>query len=330
MTTPKGAPARDGETHFTPEEELAAYRAMLLIRRFEEKAGQLYALGEIHGLCPLSIGQEASIVGTIMAASPADRVIAGSRCHGQMLALGIAPERIMAELMGRTSGISKGKGGTFHMYARDERFFGGHLAPGHGVPLGAGLAFASKYRGDGAVCLCFYGEDAAGKGTIVETYKIAADWKLPIVFIIDNNAGAPGASIALGAIPSAVAQAGVPFAIHGEQVDGIDVCKVFAAARSAIERARRGEGPTILEMLTYRYRGHDAASTASARSAEKRRDEADPVAKARARIVADRIASESAVKAIEKDVRETVNAAAASARAAPRPGASELHTSTLA
>jgi pyruvate dehydrogenase E1 component alpha subunit len=329
MPPPKSAPAIKGDTQFTPEEELASYRAMLLIRRFEEKTGQLYALGEIHGICPLSIGQEASIVGTFMASATADRVIAGSRCHGHMLALGIAPERIMGELMGRTSGISKGKGGTFHMFSRDQRFFGGHATPGQCVPLGAGLAFASRYRDDGAVCLCFFGDDAPNRGVVVETYKIAAEWKLPIVFIIDNNAGAPGSSMALGTIPSAMSQAGLPFAIHGEQIDGIDVRKVRAAARPAIERARRGEGPTILEMLTYRYRGHDVASSANARNAEKRRDEADPVAKSRARILADRIANETALKAVEKDVRDKVNAAAVHARSAPRPEPSELHTSSL-
>jgi pyruvate dehydrogenase E1 component alpha subunit len=330
MPPPKSASVTKVEAQFTPEEELASYRAMLLIRRFEEKAGQLYALGEIHGICPLSIGQEASIVGTLMASGPADRVIAGPRCHGHMLALGIAPERIMGELMGRTSGISKGKGGTFHMFAREERFFGGHATPGQCVPLGAGLAFASKYRDGGGICLCFFGDDAASRGIVAETYRIAAEWKLPIVFIIDNNAGVPGSSMALGTVPSAKSQAGMPFAIHGEQIDGIDVRKVRAAATPAIERTRRGEGPTILEMLTYRYRGHDTGSSATARNAEKRRDEADPVAKARARILAERIASETTLKSLEKDVRDKINSAATHARTAPRPEPSDLHSSPLA
>lgn len=322
MPAAKTVPAQRGGDHFTPESELAAYRAMLLIRRFEEKTGQLFALGEIHGACPLSIGQEASIIGTLMASDPADPVILGPRSHGQMLALGIQPERILGELMGRSSGLSAGKGGTFHMFARDRRFYGGHHPPGQCAPLGAGLAFASKYRRDGSVCLCFYGEDAASRGTVAETYRIAAEWQLPIVFIIDNNAGTPGTSIVLGAIPSAVSQAGVPYAIRGEQVDGIDVRKVYAAARPAIDRARRGDGPTILEMLTYRYRGHIVPG--AERSPEKRRDEADPVAKTRARILAERIATDPALKAIEKEVRDRVAAAAAAAKSAPRPAPSEL------
>lgn len=302
---------------FTPEDELAAYRSMLLIRRFEEKAGQLYALGAVHGTCPLCIGQEGLIVGMMMAAKPADPVITGYRSHGHMLARGVAPERIMAELMGRTTGLSGGSGGSLHMFAPEQGFYGGHGTPGVAAPIGAGLAFAAKYRKAGAVCLCFFGDGAAGKGRVVETYRIAAEWKLPIVFVIDNNAAAPGSSIVIGQVPSALAERGAPFALPGEQVDGIDVRKVRAAGRRAIARARDGEGPTILEMLTYQYRGHVLPPARGAK--EPRRDQADPVLKARARLREQRFATEAELKAIDREVRETVAAAVATAQAAPVP-----------
>lgn len=306
------------------DEDIAAYRSMLLIRRFEEKAGQLYALQAIHGACPLCIGQEASIVGTMMEARETDPVITGYRTHGAVLARGVEPRLVMAELTGRTSGLAHGKGGTVRMFAPEHKFFGGHGNAGLGAPLGAGLAFASRYRRDDAVTLCFYGDGAASRGRVLEAYKAAARWSLPIVFIVDNNTAAPGASIVLGSVPSALSESGRPFAIPGEQVDGIDVRRVRAAARRAIERARRGDGPTVLEMLTYRYRGHGGLPARAGASAERRMEDADPVVKARARILADGLLSERALKALEKEVKEIVVAAAAFARSEPVPEAGDL------
>ena len=313
------------DIRFTAEEELAAYRAMLLIRRFEEKAGQLFALGTIHGSCHLSIGQEAVIVGATMAAEADDPVVTGFRTHGHMLARGIDARRIMAELAGGQSGLSSGKGGSIHMFSRAHAFFGGHAILGAPAPIGAGLAFASAYRGRRNVCLASFGDGAASKGRVHETFKIASEWKLPIVFIIDNNTAAPGS----GAVPSALAERGVCFAIPGQQVDGIDVRRVRAAVRRALDRARNGEGPTILEMLTFRYRGHAAPPAAKPGTVDRPRAETDPVAKARTRILEDGLASESRLRTIEKDVRETVNEAAEFARADKAPDSSQLEAAGL-
>ncbi|MCC7250882.1 thiamine pyrophosphate-dependent enzyme [Hyphomicrobium sp.] len=303
----------------SPEEDIAAYRTMLLIRRFEEKAGQLYALQAIHGPCPLCIGQEAAIVGMMMEARATDPVITGYRTHGALLARGVDPRRVMAELTGRKTGLSSGKGGTVRMFAPELRFYGGHGSAGLGAPLGAGLAFAARYRGDDSVTLCFFGDGAAARGRVLETYKAAARWALPIVFVVDNNTAAPGASIVLGSVPSAISESGKPFAIPGEQVDGIDVRRVRAAGRRAIERARRGDGPTVLEMLTYRYRGHGGIPEQTGGGAERRLEDADPVFKMRARILASALMSERELKALEKAVRDTVVAAAQAARTAPAP-----------
>jgi pyruvate dehydrogenase E1 component alpha subunit len=315
---------------FSAEEDIAAYRSMLLIRRFEEKAGQLYALQAIHGACPLCIGQEASIVGMVMEARKTDPVITGYRTHGALLARGVDPRLVMAELTGRKSGLAHGKGGTARMFAPEHHFYGGHGNAGLGAPLGAGLAFASRYRGDDAVTLCFYGDGAAARGRVLEAYKAAARWALPIVFIVDNNTAAPGASIVLGSVPSAISESGRPFAIPGEQVDGMDVRRVRAAGRRAIERARRGDGPTVLEMLTYRYRGHGGMPARAGGGAERRLEEADPVVKARARLLASALLSERELKALEKEVKETVTAAAAFARAEPAPEARDLLASVEA
>jgi len=310
----------DAESSFSADEDIAAYRAMLLIRRFEEKAGQLYALQAIQGACPLCIGQEASLVGTMMEARATDPVITGYRTHGALLARGADPRLVMAELTGRATGLAQGKGGTVRMFAPGDHFFGGHGNAGLGAPIGAGLAFAARYRKSDAVTLCFFGDGAAARGRVAETYRLAAQRSLPIVFVVDNNTAAPGASIVLGAVPSALSESGTPFAIPGEQVDGIDVRRVRSAARRAIERARRGDGPTVLEMLTYRYRGHGGIVGRG----ERRLEEADPVAKARGRLLAERLIGERELKALEKSVRDTVVAAAQAARAAPHPQPHDL------
>jgi pyruvate dehydrogenase E1 component alpha subunit len=323
MTVRPFGPVDTENILFSPDEEVAAYRSMLLIRRFEEKAGQLYALQAIHGVCPLCIGQEASIVGMMMAARASDPVITGYRTHGALLARGVDAKLVMAELLGRTTGLAGGKGGTVRMFAPEHRFYGGHGSAGLAAPLGNGLAFAARYRGGDAVTLCFFGDGAASRGRVLEAYRMAARWSLPIVFVIDNNTAAPGASIALGQVPSALASSGSAAAIPGEQVDGIDVRRAFVAGRRAVARARHGDGPTILEMLTYRYRGH-GGMPARVGGAERRIEDADPISKARNRILASSILTLDALKALEKEVKDTVAAAAAAARAAPEPGPADL------
>lgn len=325
MTGSPLGPAGAEDIMFSPDEEIAAYRSMLLIRRFEEKAGQLYALQAIHGVCPLSIGQEASIVGMMLAARDTDPVIAGYRTHGALLARGVDPTLVMADLLGRAGGLSEGKGGTVRMFAPDHQFYGGHGKSGLGATLGAGLAFASHYRGSDAVTLCFFGDGAAQRGRVFEAYRLAAQWALPVVFIIDNSTAAPGAGIVIGSVPSAISQGGTPFTIPGEQVDGIDVRRAKAAGRRAIERARRGNGPTVLEMLTYRYRGHGGVP-ARVGGAERRIEDVDPVSKARARILTSSLMSERELKALEKEVKDRVAAAALAARAAPVPTPADLFT----
>jgi pyruvate dehydrogenase E1 component alpha subunit len=329
MTGSPLGPADAEDIMFSPDEEVAAYRCMLLIRRFEEKVGQLYALQAIHGVCPLCIGQEAAIVGMMLAARNTDPVITGYRTHGALLARGVDPQLVMAELLGRKTGLSGGRGGTVRMFAPEHHFYGGHGSAGLAAPLGTGLAFAARRRGSDAVTLCFFGDGAAQRGRVAEAYRAAARWALPIVFIVDNNTAAAGASIVLGSVPSALSESGAPFAIPGEQVDGIDVRRTRAAGQRAIERARRGDGPTILEMLTYRYRGHGGAP-ARAGMGDRRIDDADPLTKARSRILSSSLLSERALKALEKDVRERVGAAAMAARAEPAPQASDLFFSAEA
>lgn len=323
MTGSSLGPADVETIMVSPEQEVASYGTMLLIRRFEEKVGQLFALQAIHGVCPLCIGQEAAIVGMMLAAEPSDPVISGYRTHGPLLARGVDPKLIFAELLGRKTGLAGGKGGTVRMYAPEYQFYGGHGSAGLAAPLATGLAFAARYRGTGAVTLCFFGDGAAQRGRVAEAYRAAARWSLPVVFVVDNNTAAPGASIVLGSVPSALSESGAPFAIPGEQVDGIDVRHTRAAGLRAIERARRGDGPTILEMLTYRYRGH-GGMPARPGSGERRIDDADPLTKARGRLLANGLISERALKALEKEVRDKVSAAANAARAEPHPAPEDL------
>jgi pyruvate dehydrogenase E1 component alpha subunit len=255
---------------FSSEEELRAYKDMLLIRRFEEKAGQLYGMGLIGGFCHLYIGQEAVVIGMQMAVKEGDQLITSYRDHGHMLAAGMDPKGVMAELTGRRDGYSHGKGGSMHMFSREKQFFGGHGIVGAQVPLGAGLAFANKYRGNDHVALTYYGDGAANQGQVYETFNIASVWKLPVIFVIENNRYAMGT-----AAPRSTAKSdhlgarGDAFDIPSEQVDGMDVRAVKEAGDRAVEHCRSGEGPYILEMMTYRYRGHSMSDPAKYRTKEE-------------------------------------------------------------
>lgn len=323
---------RTAIAELTPEQEKAAYRDMLLIRRFEEKAGQMYGMGLIGGFCHLYIGQEAVVVGMQMTLKPGDQVITGYRDHGHMLACGMDPKYVMAELTGRRSGYSKGKGGSMHMFSVEKGFYGGHGIVGAPVPLGTGLAFANKYRGNDNVCLTYFGDGAANQGQVYESFNMAELWKLPVVYIIENNRYAMGTAITRSSATTDLSQRGRSFGIPGERVDGMDVRAVKAAGDKAVQWCREGNGPYILEMLTYRYRGHSMSDPAKYRSREevqRVRDEQDPIAQVRNRLLQRKWATEDELKKIDAQVRDIVNEAAEFATHDPEPDPAELWTDVL-
>ncbi len=336
----KAAPKSNGSSKaaanvpaaFSREDELHAYREMLMIRRFEEKSGQLYGMGLIGGFCHLYIGQEAVVVGMQMAALPGDQVITGYRDHGHMLACGMDPKGVMAELTGRRGGLSKGKGGSMHMFSKEKNFYGGHGIVGAQVALGAGLAFANKYRNDGTVSMAYFGDGAANQGQVYESFNMAELWKLPVVFVIENNRYAMGTSVSRASAQTDFSRRGISFNIPGEQVDGMDIHAVREAARRALAHARTGEGPYILEMQTYRYRGHSMSDPAKYRSKEevdKFRSERDPIENVRERLLDHKWATEDELKKIDSEIRAIVNEAADFATTDPEPDASELWTDIL-
>jgi pyruvate dehydrogenase E1 component alpha subunit len=317
---------------FSKEEELHAFREMMLIRRFEEKAGQLYGMGLIGGFCHLYIGQEAVVVGMQMASKPGDQVITGYRDHGHMLVTGMEPRGVMAELTGRRGGYSRGKGGSMHMFSKEKQFYGGHGIVGAQVSLGTGLGFANKYRGDGSVSLAYFGDGAANQGQVYESFNMAELWKLPVVYVIENNRYAMGTAVARASAQTDFSKRGISFGIPGEQVDGMDVRAVREAGRRAIEHARSGEGPYILEMQTYRYRGHSMSDPAKYRTkeeVERYKMEHDPIEMLRERVIGKKYASEDALKKIETDIRALVNDAAEFATNDAEPDISELYTDIL-
>jgi pyruvate dehydrogenase E1 component alpha subunit len=314
---------------FSKEQELSAYRTMLTIRRFEEKAGQMYGMGLVGGFCHLYIGQEAVVVGMQMALKAGDEVITGYRDHGHMIATGMEPKGVMAELTGRTHGYSKGKGGSMHMFSVEKGFYGGHGIVGAQVPLGTGLAFANRYRGNDNISLTYFGDGAANQGQVYESFNMAELWKLPVVYVIENNRYAMGTSITRSSAEVNLSRRGLSFNIPGDQVDGMDVRAVKAAGEKAADWCRSGKGPYILEMLTYRYRGHSMSDPAKYRTREEVdevRAHHDPIDMARARIIEKKIAAEDALKKIDGEVRELINQAAEYATHDPEPDASELWT----
>lgn len=317
---------------FTAEEELNAYREMLMIRRFEEKAGQLYGMGHIGGFCHLYIGQEAVVVGMEMATIEGDQVITGYRDHGHMLACGMNPDGVMAELTGRRGGLSKGKGGSMHMFSKQKNFYGGHGIVGAQVSLGTGLGFANHYRDNGNVTIAYFGDGASNQGQVYESFNMAELWKLPVVYVIENNRYAMGTAVHRSSALTDFSQRGASFNIPGIQVDGMDVRAVKAAADIATAWCRSGEGPIILEMQTYRYRGHSMSDPAKYRSkdeVQKMRAEHDPIEQVKQRLIAEKLASEDELKTIDKEIREVVAKSAEYAQSDPQPDASELYTDIL-
>jgi pyruvate dehydrogenase E1 component alpha subunit len=314
---------------FTKDEELRAYRDMLLIRRFEEKAGQLYGMGFIGGFCHLYIGQEAVVTGLKMSLIEGDQMITAYRDHGHMLAMDLSPRGVMAELTGRRGGLSRGKGGSMHMFSKEKHFYGGHGIVGAQVSLGTGLAFANKYRGNKNVSLTFFGDGAANQGQVYESFNMASLWKLPVIYVIENNRYAMGTAVHRSSAETDFSQRGVSFRIPGIQVDGMDVRAVKSAADLATDWCRSGKGPIILEMQTYRYRGHSMSDPAKYRSkdeVQKMRSEHDPIEQVKQRLADRKWASEDDLKAIDKEVRDIVADAADFSQSDPEPDVSELYT----
>ena len=326
--------AQSNVPELTKEQELTAYREMLLIRRFEEKAGQMYGMGLIGGFCHLYIGQEAVVTGITMASRKGeDAQITGYRDHGHMLVMGLDPKGVMAELTGRQGGLSKGKGGSMHMFSNEHRFYGGNGIVGAQVSLGTGLAFAAKYRGDNTVSISYFGDGAANQGQVYESFNMAKLWNLPAVYIIENNRYAMGTSVDRATAQGDFSRRGLSFGIDGEQVDGMDVRLVHDAAKRAIEHARSGKGPYILEMQTYRYRGHSMSDPAKYRSKDEvasMRAERDPIEQVKNRILEKRYGTAEWFKEVEAEIRAIVTEAADFATSDPEPPAAELWTDIYA
>ncbi len=329
MATRKNA----AKPNVSADELKTFYKDMILIRRFEEKAGQLYGMGLIGGFCHLYIGQEAVVVGLEAAAEDGDKRITTYRDHGHMLACGLEPGGVMAELTGREGGLSKGKGGSMHMFSTEKHFYGGHGIVGANVPLGAGLAFADKYLDNGRVTFTYFGDGAANQGQVYETFNMAALWHLPVIFVIENNQYAMGTSQQRSTSTPDIYTRGAAFGIPGEAVDGMDVLAVKAAGEKAVAHCRSGKGPYILEVKTYRYRGHSMSDPAKYRTREevqKVREEKDAIEHVRELLLNGKHATEDDLKAIDKEIKAQVNAAADFAKESPEPALEELWTDIYA
>ncbi len=314
------------------ESLLAQYRMMLLIRRFEEKAGQLYGMGLIGGFCHLYIGQEAVVTGLQSLAVEGDAVVTSYRDHGHMLAAGMDPKGVMAELTGRTAGYSKGKGGSMHMFSREKNFFGGHGIVGAQVPIGTGLAFAQRYRGEKNVTFCYLGDGAVNQGQVYESFNMAALWKLPVVYVIENNKYGMGTSVERSSANVELFRRGEAYGIVGKQIDGMDVVHVQEQAAQLVADVREGKGPCVLELQTYRYRGHSMSDPAKYRSKEevsRMRQEHDPIDNAKALLLKSGAVDEAALKEIDKEIKAIVGEAADYAQASAEPDISELFTDVL-
>ncbi len=330
----KTAPRRKttGKLPYEAKDLLEDYRHMLLIRRFEEKAGQLYGMGLIGGFCHLYIGQEAVVVGLHASASEVDTLVTSYRDHGHMLACDMDPGGVMAELTGRVGGYSKGKGGSMHMFSREKNFFGGHGIVGAQVPIGTGLGFGHKYKGDGGVCYVYFGDGAVNQGQVYESFNMASLWKLPVVYVIENNLYGMGTAVARASASTELYRRGDAYGIPGVQVNGMDVVEVRQAGEKAAAHCRSGKGPIILEMKTYRYRGHSMSDPAKYRTKEevsKMRKESDPIDNLRAKLIENKVAGEDALKEIDREVKAIITKAADFAQQSPEPDPAELFTDIL-
>ena len=331
----KRRPGRPAKASLLPEPDQATllelYEQMLLIRRFEEKAGQLYGMGQIGGFCHLYIGQEAVIVGMQSVAEPKDTVVTSYRDHGHMLACGMDANGVMAELTGREGGYSRGKGGSMHMFSREKNFFGGHGIVGAQVPIGIGLAFAHRYRNSDAVSMTYLGDGAINQGQVYESFNMAALWQLPVIFVIENNQYGMGTSVARAAAGRTLSDRGKAYGIPGMQVDGMDVLAVRTAGAEAIAHCREGKGPYILEMQTYRYRGHSMSDPAKYRTREEvdaMRKQRDPLDQLKERLIKDGVSDEK-LRELDAKVKAVVTESADFAMNSPEPDPAELWTDIL-
>ncbi len=332
-TTPRRRSVKPAIYKATNDELVNFYREMLLVRRFEEKAGQLYGMGLIGGFCHLYIGQEAVVIGIQTALGEGDSIITGYREHGHMLATGSDPKAVMAELTGRSGGVSKGKGGSMHMFDPEKGFYGGHGIVGAQVSLGTGLAFAAKYRKSDRVSVSYFGDGAANQGQVYESFNMAQIWNLPAIFIIENNQYAMGTSVSRASSEVELFKRGESFRIPGKQVDGMNVLAVRAAMDEAVAHCRAGKGPIILEMKTYRYRGHSMSDPAKYRAKEevqKMRSERDCIEQVKDAILDAKIMDEAGLKEIDKEIKASVAEAVTFAQECPEPDLSELYTDVLA
>lgn len=314
------------------EEVLKYYYDMLLIRRFEEKAGQLYGMGLIGGFCHLYIGQEAVVVGVQSTLKEGDAVITSYRDHGHMLACGMEARGVMAELTGRAGGYSKGKGGSMHMFSREKNFYGGHGIVAAQVPIGVGISFAHKYNKTDFVSVTYFGDGAINQGQVGEALNMAGLWKLPVIFVIENNKYAMGTSQERASAGADLFNRGKPYGITGKQVDGMDVLAVREASEVAVAQCRAGKGPYVLEMQTYRYRGHSMSDPAKYRSREevtKVRSERDPIDRMRGWLLSEKLAGEDELKEIDGEIKNIITDAAEFAQNSPEPDPSELYTDVL-
>ncbi len=333
MAAKPTSPEAGKKPNVSKEELLKYYREMLMIRRFEEKAGQLYGMGLIGGFCHLYIGQEAVVVGLEACTKDGDKRVTSYRDHGHMLACGMEANGVMAELTGREGGYSRGKGGSMHMFSREKHFYGGHGIVGAQVPIGAGLALADKYKGNDNITFTYFGDGAANQGQVYETYNMAELWELPVIFVIENNGYAMGTSVKRSTKSTSLYGRGLAYGIPGEQVDGMDVLAVKAAGEKAVAHCRAGKGPYILEMMTYRYRGHSMSDPAKYRTreeVEKMKAEKDAIEHVRDLLLGAGLANEDELKAIDKGVKDIVNASAEFAKESPEPATSELYTDIYA
>lgn len=316
------------KNEFSKKSLLEFYEQMLLIRRFEEKAGQLYGMGLIAGFCHLYIGQEAIAVGMKHTMKKDDKVITTYRDHGHMLCAGSDPKRIMAELLGRADGSSKGKGGSMHLFDTERHFYGGHGIVGASVPIGAGLAFADKYLDKNNVTFCYFGDGASHQGQVYESFNMAKLWNLPVLFIIENNHYAMGTSLSRASSVDELYKRGIGFNIPGKKINGMDIFSVIKDGGEAVEYVRAGNGPFLLEIDTYRYRGHSMSDPATYRTKEELncKKEQDPIDNLRNYILDKKIASEADIKSVEDKIKSEVNDIVEFAKASPEPDESELMT----
>lgn len=313
----------------SPKQYITSYKQMLLLRRFEEKSGQLYGMGMIAGFCHLYIGQEAVAMATSLSKKDGDSIITSYRCHAHIILSGMDPKYVLAELLGKSTGSSKGKGGSMHLFNIPGKFYGGHGIVGAQVPLGTGIAFAEQYNNTNNICYTFFGDGAAHQGQVYEAFNMAKLWNLPVLYIIENNEYSMGTSVARCSSVKDLYVRGESFGIPGRQVDGMDLDASYKAIAEASEYVRSGKGPMLLEMKTYRYRGHSMSDPAKYRSKEEvesYKEKRDPIEHVRNIILDKKYSTEEELKTVEQEIKHIIKEAEDFSVNSPTPEESELYT----